>query len=197
MTKTPLVRLFELHARAAAALRTGEALDLRPELAEIAAPLPCHTIDGRAGDVYLRRYGVAELAAGGGRIYLHNILRSDEDQELHGHPWPAHCYILAGGYREERRIAEPRSLTGYRVSTLLRESGSINILEPDTYHRVDLLEADAWSLCITGPKIVVADGEATWSFWDRETGTTTPWREFITAKGMVPTPTPRDLIVAR
>ncbi len=69
----------------------------------------------------------------------------------------------------------------------------VNVIEPDTFHRVDLLSNDAWSLCITGPKVARADGEASWSFWDRDTGALTPWREFVTRLGLVPTPTPPGL----
>ncbi len=154
-------------------------------LIEIAATLPCHVIQGRDGDVYLERYGVAALSTGG-RVYLHHILRSDADRELHSHPWAAVCYQLVGGYIEERRA-------GAGVEVHRYTPGMVNTIEPDTFHRVDLTGKDAWSLCITGPKAERAEGEASWSFWNRDTGATTPWREFITRMGLVPTPTPTGL----
>jgi hypothetical protein len=135
---------------------------------------------------------------GGGHVYLHHFLRSDEDvEDLHSHPWPAHAYILAGGYVEERRVEDPASTIGYRVvGERYFRPGAVNVIAPDTFHRVDLLERDAWSLCVTGPKRVLDEGEAAWSFWNRETGKTTPWREFIEAAGLTLTPTPTDLVEA-
>ena len=42
--------------------------------------------------------------------------------------------------------------------------------------RVELLEEDAWSIFIVGPKI------ASWGFWCRRTHDFTPWREFLARK---------------
>ncbi len=162
------------------------AISPRRLLAEISADMPCHTITGGDGSTYLRRYGVATLPTGG-HVYLHQFVRSDVDRELHSHPWSAHCYILAGGYSEERRTS-----SGH-IERHAYAPGMVNVIEPDTFHRVDLLSDDAWSLCITGPKVARADGEASWSFWDRDTGKLTPWREFVTRLGLVPTPTPPGL----
>ena len=47
------------------------------------------------------------------------------------------------------------------------------IHDHDTFHRVDLLEDDAWSLFLVGPKT------KSWGFWDRVTGQYTEWREFL------------------
>ena len=47
------------------------------------------------------------------------------------------------------------------------------IHDHDTFHRVDLLEDDAWSHFLVGPKT------KSWGFWDRVTGQYTEWREFF------------------
>ena len=103
-------------------------------------------------------------------IYLHRFHRSDEDRALHNHPWRwALSLVLVGGYSEERRI-------GDRVVRRLVRPLRFNWIGHDTYHRVDLIEDDAWSIFIVGPKV------SSWEFWTRETGRLTPWREFIAAK---------------
>lgn len=100
-------------------------------------------------------------------VYLHHFHRGDEEPELHSHPWAwALSLILAGGYREERRVR------GKVVRRIVRP-GALNFLRADDCHRVDLLEDDAWSLFVTGPKVT------RWGFWNRDTGLMLGWREFI------------------
>ena len=104
-------------------------------------------------------------------LYLHHFHRSDADLELHNHPWRwAVSLVLAGGYSEERRVEDG---DGWRVARRRLGPWRLNFLTADTFHRVDLLERDAWTIFLVGPK---AQG---WGFWDRETGEYTPWREFI------------------
>lgn len=103
-------------------------------------------------------------------LYLHKFHRGDDDMQLHNHPWRAAVsIILAGGYREERRV-------GDRVVARSVWPGSVNVILADDFHRVDLFERDAWSLFLAGPKF------QGWGFWDRENGSFVPWREFITAR---------------
>ena len=100
-------------------------------------------------------------------LYLHRFFRSDHDGELHSHPWRwAVALILAGGYREERRV-------GDRVVTIDRKPGSLVFLRGEDFHRVDLLGAESWSLFLVGPRV------ATWFFWDRVTKRRAPWRSFL------------------
>jgi hypothetical protein len=141
---------------------------MREKLLAIAAGLPMRTI-GSNGSTYLERYTVCQLPRGGEQ-YLHRFLRSDADQELHSHPWCARSTILYGGYREERRQPDD--------SVAVREyrQGDENLLTPSTFHRVDLLSDECWSLITVGPKA------ASWSFWDRYSGVETPWREFVQAR---------------
>jgi hypothetical protein len=103
-------------------------------------------------------------------LFLHRFHRSDDDGALHSHPWSwAVSLVLVGGYREERRV-------GDSVISRVVKPWSINFLRGEDYHRVDLLEEDAWSLFLVGPKV------STWFFWQRETCMRAQWRRFINAK---------------
>jgi hypothetical protein len=103
-------------------------------------------------------------------LYLHHFHRSDVDRELHNHPWEwAVSFVLAGGYVEERR--EGRAVVRKEVLP-----GHFNRIRHDDFHRVDLIEHDAWSLFLVGPKV------KSWGFWDRTTNRVTPWREFLAGK---------------
>lgn len=101
-------------------------------------------------------------------IYLHQFHRGDDDTDLHNHPWRwAVSIILAGGYIEERRTADDH------VDVRTVRPGRINIIRASDFHRVELLERDAWSFFIAGPKF------SSWGFWNRTTKRFLPWRQFI------------------
>jgi hypothetical protein len=102
-------------------------------------------------------------------VYLHRFHRSDDDFALHNHPWAwARALILAGGYSEERRESDHRTVRRH-----LRLPRDVVRIDADDFHRVDLLEEDSWSLFIAGPK------SSSWGFWDRRTLEYVGWREFI------------------
>ncbi len=104
-------------------------------------------------------------------LYLHHFHRGDQDLELHNHPWGwSVSLILAGGYVEERRGG-----LGDVVRCVF-EPGSLNWIWGNTFHRVELLEDDAWTLFLVGQK------SQSWGFWERGSGIFTPWREFINAR---------------
>jgi len=108
---------------------------------------------------------------GGWGLYIHRFHQGDpNDGTLHDHPfkWML-SFVIAGGYREERRY-------GNDVRTREVKPLSFNFLRSSDFHRVDLIEHDAWTLFLVGPKT------KTWGFWDRHSGRYTPWREFLAAK---------------
>jgi hypothetical protein len=114
-----------------------------------------------------RRGAVDDAGLG---LYVHRFHRSDADRQAHNHPWQwALSFVIAGGYREERRL-------GNRLVSRIVPPLSFNFIGADDFHRVELLEHDAWSLFLVGPKV------ASWSFWDPRTGEVTPWRDFIAKK---------------
>jgi hypothetical protein len=101
-------------------------------------------------------------------LYLHRFHRGDDESQLHNHPWRwAASLILAGGYREEVRGKDDV------VRTRIVKPWRLNRIRSDTFHRVDLLEDDAWTLFLVGPKF------SGWGFWDRDSREFWPWRTFI------------------
>lgn len=91
-------------------------------------------------------------------IYLHNILRDDDDRALHDHPWVSCSVILRGGYlehhpggvvkrRQPGRITFRRATQAHRLE--LFESGSFWATDEG---RIPIKKS-AWTLFITGPKI--------------------------------------------
>lgn len=100
-------------------------------------------------------------------MYLHHFHRGDDEMELHSHPWKwAVAVILAGGYVEERRV-------GVRVHRRICKPGHVSFIGQNTFHRVELLEHDAWTLFVCGPKV------ARWGFWNRDTLQYLDWYDFI------------------
>ena len=188
VTMATLFRLFE-----GTRYRHSNGDSVRNACEDLALHLPCHTILGADGTPYLKRYGVADMGDGG-HVYLHHIMRPDQSVELHNHPWGARALILAGGYREERRVSDLVSPTGYRIELADYEPGDTNTISPDTFHRIDSMVASStWTILITGPKASRAIGEPSWSFWDRATGVQTGYKEFLAAKGLEGNSTPQNL----
>lgn len=109
-------------------------------------------------------------------IYLHRFHRSDEGQELHDHPFAwSFSVVLAGGYVEER-LADYFSFSDPGPTPIERRVVlplALNVIWGDTYHRVDLVEKDAWTIFVVGPRT------KSWGFFDRFKRTVTPWREHL------------------
>jgi hypothetical protein len=100
------------------------------------------------GAPYLRRYYLAGwnpfAKQGHGAAFLHHFVSSDPSEEVHSHPWGwALSVILVGGYREIRCVGTVRTVREYHP-------GEVNLLGPDDRHRIDLLEADCWTLFLVG-----------------------------------------------
>lgn len=106
-------------------------------------------------------------------IYLHHILRDDDDRALHYHPWASCSIILKGGYwehtfkgkfwRKPWRIYFRRACAAHRLEL---EKQYFDYFPPDN--------KPCWSLFITGPKV-------------REWGFHCPqgwrhWRDFVDAR---------------
>lgn len=119
--------------------------------------------------VYLRRFfifrskwlrkllGKSDKNGEWGNIYLHHILRSDDDPDPHDHPWDFTSLILKSGYSDEQwqwnTRYKKREFTGYervRPGMLVRRKA-------EHIHRVRLRknsrgeEIPCWSLVRTGP----------------------------------------------
>lgn len=98
--------------------------------------------DFTIGDDQLRRWWVIPRNQGC-NVYLHHILKSDDDRALHDHPWPSTSHILEGSYIEV--TPEGR---------FMREAGYIGHPSAEAMHRLEVPEGgEAISLFITGPKV--------------------------------------------
>lgn len=101
-------------------------------------------------------------------VFLHHFLASDEEEELHNHPWDvSYSLILAGGYREERKLEFESKTAWYQY-----RAGNINTLSSNDFHRVVLTEKDAWTLFITGKKT------QSWEFWSPKKDEYVNWKEY-------------------
>jgi hypothetical protein len=78
-------------------------------------------------------------------VYLHWILRSDDDRALHDHPW-ANCSILLRGTYVEHTID-----AGGVHQRELRSAGSVVLRRATQAHRLEVIEGSpCWSLFIHG-----------------------------------------------
>ena len=75
-------------------------------------------------------------------VYIHLILRNDDDRALHDHPWSSLSVILSGSYREitktSRRVHRP---------------GGFILRHAEYAHRLEVVNGPVWTLFITGPNI--------------------------------------------
>jgi hypothetical protein len=113
----------------------------------LARTLQVQRIEPR-GQPYLNRYFLAGwnpwTKRPGSTVYLHHFVASDPQDEVHSHPWAwGASLILVGGYREYRCDAAGSHMREYRP-------GETNVVGTQDQHRVELLEADCWTLFLVG-----------------------------------------------
>lgn len=133
---------------------------------------------GGADNAYLRRWWVIPRNRWF-NVYLHEILRSDDDRALHDHPWINLSILIDGGYFEHTIAA------GGIHRRVWRGAGAWKFRWPSAAHRLELAGDDdrAWvpdhdepekravSLFITGPNV------RSWGFHCPEAGWV-HWRDF-------------------
>jgi hypothetical protein len=103
-------------------------------------------------------------------VFLHHFYSGDQDLDLHNHPWFfSGSLILTGGYKEEYFDKKGN------VASRLFKSGNINLIRPNTYHRIDLLPElpPTWTLFFSLPRI------QNWGFKNRHTKEYTPHEKYI------------------
>jgi hypothetical protein len=124
---------------------------------------------GGRDDPYLLRWHLLPKGRWPINIYLHHMIRDDDDRALHDHPWWFVSVILAGGYNEilprEPRIWMRSAHTDwergqYRVAlthviSRERRPGTVLFRRAVDIHRLELrrpchLGGESWSLVITG-----------------------------------------------
>lgn len=104
-------------------------------------PRPADFIIGGAENPYIYRWWVIPRNTWF-NIYLHKIVRDDDDRALHDHPWVNLSIILKGCYYE----VTPRGRK-------LRRSWVPILRMPKAAHRLELPDGHCWSLFITGPRV--------------------------------------------
>ena len=103
-------------------------------------------------------------------VYLHRIIRSDEDRALHDHPWSNISILLRGRY-----VEHTINSGGIHVKTE-RIAGQWKIRPLGSYaHRLEIIDGDCWTLFITGFRY------RQWGFHCVESGWV-HWKDF-TAEG--------------
>jgi hypothetical protein len=106
-------------------------------------------IVSKEGVVHFKRYRL--LSTPWFNIYIHNILKSDEDAHPHDHPWHFLSFILWGGYSEAWLGAyeDWRFWKGYPLRVTKRVPGSIVYHNAKDFHQITLLKKSAWTLVFT------------------------------------------------
>lgn len=107
---------------------------------------------GDRGNPYLRRWWILPRNRFL-NIYLHQILRDDDDRALHDHPWASLSFPLAG------RLSELRHGANWSV-----ERRDVSRLWPiyrpaKLAHRLVVVNGPVWTLFVTGPVV------RNWGFW--------------------------------
>lgn len=111
---------------------------------------------GPEDDPYMLRWWVIPRGVGP-CVYLHKILRSDDDRAGHDHPWNNHTYVIEGGYDEV--IYNPAA-PWRPIDTITRTPGDIVSRAATDTHRLIVPDGGyAISLFVTGPKV------RDWGFW--------------------------------
>lgn len=123
---------------------------LRTLLFRLTAKRPCRLI--KIDDQpYLERYYLGSL--GNTTFYLHRFVSSDDERNVHDHPWRwSAALVLAGGYLEERLTHfDPNTGWGSRFRRLF--PGRINYINPRAFHRITAPKPDTWTLFMHGKRI--------------------------------------------
>lgn len=132
--------------------------------------LPDQTLMTSPDDVYLQRWKLLRNKFLG-NIYLHEFHRSDNETELHDHPFDGISIVLDGQLREITPSVE--SNQHCRIKHI---PGTVIYRSAAFPHRLELLTETCTTMFITGPKI------QEWGFY--ADGGWTYWKDFLRAKGI-------------
>jgi len=117
---------------------------------------------------------------GGWGLRVHRIVRSDEDRELHDHPFSFLSIILWGGYTEERGVPFWAPGESHEVPPWTRTvhrsygAGSIIFRRAEMAHRLTL-DRVTWTFVVRGPI------RRQWGFYT-DAGWVA-WHDFVQARG--------------
>lgn len=118
---------------------------------------------------YLRRWFIVprnELC----NVYLHEILRSDDDRAGHDHPWDNRSMLIEGGYTE---VSYWSNVPWQEMHRTERRAGdTISRNAADTHRLIVPDGGRCVSLFMTGPKL------REWGFWCPDGKGWVHWRDF-------------------
>lgn len=103
-------------------------------------------IIGGEGSPYLYRWRLLKGRRKWGNVYLHLILRDDDDRALHDHPWPSVSFVLSGPLSEVRLVDGVETVRCFNV-------GDIVFRSPSATHRLFLSSVPALTLFVVGPRV--------------------------------------------
>jgi hypothetical protein len=98
-------------------------------------------------------------------VHIHRILRPDDDEALHDHPWPFMAMPLIGSYHEVRPDAPPTVRRMFRPA----------FRSATDRHRISYVSPHLVTLFIRGRRV------RNWGFWPNS-GTFVPWEERLFRK---------------
>lgn len=99
-------------------------------------------IVSKYGQIHFRRFRL--LQTPWFAIYIHQILKSDEDQDMHDHPWNFTSVILEGSYMEACKIAPDFDSIHYRTYY----SGDVIEHKAEDAHKLTLKSQEVWTLVL-------------------------------------------------
>lgn len=91
------------------------------------------------GQPYLRRWYLHDSPRCS--LLLHHLCQPDADRWLHDHPWWFVAVVLRGGYTQTRTTRR-----GQRTVRVRR----VNVIRGGTFHRIETVDPDTWTLVLTG-----------------------------------------------
>ena len=124
------------------ALPTADLAQMQDWARAVMAQRPPDFVIGEPARPYLRRWFVVPRNALQ-NVYLHEILRSDDDRALHDHPWDSRSWVLDGGYLEHTPTGAHWRAPGWTGTRLATDAHRLEI--PD--------DRPAVSLFFTGPRV--------------------------------------------
>lgn len=143
---------------------------------------PPDFIIGPEDDPYMRRWFIIPRNPFQ-NIYLHEVLRSDDDRAGHDHPWNNQTLVIDGGYFEQTYYSARPWVADYQYE---RKPGDIITRTAEDTHRLIVpFGGRAVTLFTTGPRI------REWGFWCAADETRKPrwveWTDFTATdnKGLV------------
>ena len=124
---------------------------------------------GPPDNPYMRRWWIIPRNEGC-NVYLHEILRSDDDRAGHDHPWSNTSYIIDGGYDE---VVYYRDSPWQEAHVLSRKPGEwVSRAAQDTHRLIVPEGGRCVSLFLTGPKV------REWGFWCPNGERFVHWQDF-------------------